>query len=175
VIRRAALPAWIVAALCAPAAALANGAFPAVSQIVANPADAQQMVLRSTFGVVLTRDGGANWDWICESAAGYLNVEPPLTVLEGGYVLLALSRGVSRSSATACEFSLAAGTDANMVDVSRDALAPERAVALSTTDVDATVWESLDSGASWSPLAEPFPICSPRRSTSQLPTATCST
>jgi photosystem II stability/assembly factor-like uncharacterized protein len=155
--RRAPAFASIFALLLAPSGARANGAFPAVSQIVADPVDPQRLFLRSTFGVVLTRDGGANWDWICESAAGYLNIEPPMTVLEGGRVLLALTHGISRSSNGACEFSMAESGDVNMVDVSRATDDPERAVALSTSDLDSTVWESLDAGASWSELTEPFP------------------
>src|SRR4051812_26416794 len=37
-------------------AAAANGAFPAVSQLVSDPADPDHLVLRSTFGLLVTRD-----------------------------------------------------------------------------------------------------------------------
>jgi photosystem II stability/assembly factor-like uncharacterized protein len=135
-------------------AARANGAFPRVSQIVPDPVDPERVLLRSTFGVVVTVDGGANWDWICESAAGYLDIEPPLTVLEGGRVILGLPGGVSRTSDAGCQFSMAEGLDANVVDVSRVASEPERVVALSRSDTDSQVWESTDAGVSFHTLGE---------------------
>ncbi|HEY5373320.1 MAG TPA: hypothetical protein VIK01_06515 [Polyangiaceae bacterium] len=49
----------LLAALLAPAAH-ANGAFPAVSQLVADPSAPAHLVLRSNFGLLSTRDGGAN-------------------------------------------------------------------------------------------------------------------
>jgi photosystem II stability/assembly factor-like uncharacterized protein len=139
-----------------PAEAAANGAFPAVSQIVVDPVDSDRLFLRSTFGIVVSPDRGANWDWICESAAGYFNVEPPMTVLEDGRVILGLAHGVSRSVPGGCGFSLAAGIEANVVDVSRVAGDPERVVALSIGYTDSQVWESTDGGDSFSPLGEPI-------------------
>ncbi|HEY3494423.1 MAG TPA: hypothetical protein VGK73_07050 [Polyangiaceae bacterium] len=140
----------------AAASSRANGVFPAVSQIVTEPGEPDHVFLRSTFGLVVSSDRGASWDWICESAAGYVDIEPAMTVLEGGRVILGLPRGISRSSANACDFAPAAGIDANVVDVSRVTGDPERVVALSVTDVDSQVWESTDAGETFAPLGEPL-------------------
>ena len=57
--------------LLAPELAHANGAFPSVSQLVSDPADGDHLVLRTTFGLLVTRDRGGTWDWLCEAGAGY--------------------------------------------------------------------------------------------------------
>ncbi len=84
--------------LTATTTARANGRFPATSQLVAAPTDPRSLVLRSTFGVLFSKDGGTTWDWICEKAVGYGGVEDPsiavtknLTVLAGTYEGLAVS------------------------------------------------------------------------------------
>src|SRR5579871_5644780 len=57
-----------------PAAARADGAFPA-GQGVLVPADRpQEIVLVTNFGVVLSEDGGATWTWSCEQDANALGM-----------------------------------------------------------------------------------------------------
>lgn len=64
--------ALLLAALLAPAVARANGRFPAAQFIVVGPGDAgRTLALRTTFGVVISDDGGARWSWLCEDAFGY--------------------------------------------------------------------------------------------------------
>jgi hypothetical protein len=140
--------------LLAPVLARANGAFPAASQLVADPADADHVVLRTTFGLLVTRDRGANWDWLCEAGAGYADVEPPMTVLSGGVILLAVPGGVSRSDATGCDFELAEGIDALVYDLARVPSEPDSVVAISAAGTDAQLWRSADSGKSFAPVGD---------------------
>src|SRR3954462_14354729 len=98
-------------------AAAANGAFPAVSQLVSDPADPDHLVLRSAFGLLVTRDRGQSWDWLCEAGLGYKDVQPAMAVLPGGVILLAVPTGISRSDANGCDFTLAAGPDAAVLDL----------------------------------------------------------
>ena len=146
----------VAAFLAGSTNALANGVFPTVNQIVTEPGEPDHIVLRSTFGLVVSSDHGENWDWICESAAGYVDVLPPMTVLEGGRVVLGLLSGISLSSSNTCDFAMASGIEAKVIDVSRAASDAARVVALSVTETDSQVWESTDGGDNFVPLGEPL-------------------
>jgi hypothetical protein len=139
--------------LLAPALARANGTFPAVSQLVADPADADHLALRTTFGLLVTRDRGVTWDWLCETGAGYKDVEPPMAMLPGGVILLGVPGGVSRSDATGCDFELATGIDATVYDLAAVPSDPDGAVAISGAGTDAQLWRSTDAGRSFTPVA----------------------
>jgi hypothetical protein len=142
----------LVLILLGPELARANGAFPSVSQLVYDPADAAHLVLRTTFGLLVTRDRGASWDWLCEAGAGYKDAEPPMAVLPGGVILLAVPGGVSRSDATGCDFELAEGIDALVYDLARVPSEPDSAVAISAAGTDAQLWRSADAGKSFVPV-----------------------
>lgn len=143
----------------APRTVLANGAFPFVSQLVSNPSHPEQLVLRGNFGLVVSRDGGKNWDWLCEAGMGYQNVEPPIALLDSGAIVLALPTGVARSDETWCDFTTVPNAAGYFVDVSVEHAKPKAAVALSV-DVKAVtsqVWESLDDGKTFAPLGPAIP------------------
>src|ERR1700722_9772949 len=90
--------------------ALANGRFPAASQLVAHPRDPARMVLRTTYGLLVTRDNGTSWDWICERAVGYGGVEDPALAITGGGTLLAgIFEGLVSSSDEGCTWSRSPG------------------------------------------------------------------
>ena len=147
----------LLALLLAPTAH-ANGALPAVSQLVADPSDPAHLVLRSNFGLLTTRDSGANWDLVCEGGIGYQNVEPPIAVLGDGTTIAALPTGIAFSAAAECNFNLGAGVATYVADVSRVPGSPSHAVSVSV-DIDrneATVWQSADGGQSWQTLGEPL-------------------
>ena len=145
-------------ALLAGRAAHANGAFPFVNQLVANPDDPDQLVLRGTFGLVVSKDRGKTWDWLCETGMGYRDVLPPIAVLPSGAVLLALPTGISRSDSSWCGFGSGTGIEGQIVDVSAVRAEPGTAIALSVDLLARTsrVWESTDDGASWQPLGAPI-------------------
>ncbi len=140
--------------LLAPEVARANGTFPAVSQLVADAGDPEHLVLRTTFGLLVTRDAGANWDWLCEAGAGYKDVEPPLAVLPGGVILLGVPGGVSRSDAAGCNFELAEGIDADVYDLARVPSEPDSAVAISGAGTDAQLWRTTDGGKSFAAVGD---------------------
>lgn len=92
----AALALW----LC-PAAALANGRFPAADQILVDPGDPSHLVLRATYGLLHSRDGGQSWSWTCEEAIGYMG-DPTVSVLQGGNLLVGFFGTISVSADQAC-------------------------------------------------------------------------
>lgn len=145
--------------LSSAGACFANGAFPAVSQLVVDPSDEQHLALRANFGLLTTRNGGQSWNWTCEAALGYANIEPPLAMLASGTLLLGLPTGVRVGDGSGCTFTDAAGiAQHNVVDLSGERAMPGAALAISV-DLEAVmsqVWESTDEGQTWAPLGEPF-------------------
>lgn len=93
--RRALVLLLTLAAAYAPSTARANGRFPRAQQIVADPADANHLVLRATFGLVSTRDGGKSWAWTCEEAMGFSGAwDPPIAFGNDGALLMGLTDGL---------------------------------------------------------------------------------
>ena len=128
----------------------ANGAFPAVSQLLGDPSDPAHLVLRSNFGLLISHDHGKIWDLVCEAGLGYQNLEPAIAILADGTTIAALPNGIARGT-TECAFGPADGIAEYVADVARVPGAPGRAVAVSV-DIDggvSQVWHSLDSGQSW--------------------------
>lgn len=149
-LRTLALLALFAACSFSARGAQANGAFPAVSQLVADPSDPTHLVLRSNFGLLITHDRGAHWDLVCEAGLGYQNVEPGIAVLSDGTTIAALPNGIAHGQ-TECEFALADGITGYVADVARVPDAKGGAVAVSV-DIDAgvsQVWWSADTGQSW--------------------------
>ena len=130
----------------------ANGAFPAVSQLVGDPSDPTHLVLRSNFGLLITHDRGDSWDLVCEAGLGYQNVEPAI----------AAPRPTARPSRRSRTASLTAAR--NAPSVWRSAITQlrrgrgtcagraGRKPSPSASSIDAgvsQVWRSLDGGQSW--------------------------
>jgi hypothetical protein len=141
----------VLLATLATARARANGAFPAVSQLVADPSEPAHLVLRSNFGILSTRDRGEHWDLVCEGGVGYQNIEPAIAVLENGTTIAALPQGIAYSASAECNFEIANGVASYIADVARVPGEPEQAVAVSV-DVNSNesrVWRTADGGRSW--------------------------
>lgn len=149
----------LAAGLGASSAAWANGRFPRADQLVATPGRPEQLVLRTTFGLLVSRDAGASWEWICEEAIGITRQEDPaVAVLAGGRLLAGLSNGLAQASEPFCAWQFAPLSSAplELVDLTVRPLEPGSAVALAweKTDANAFGYRSLffgtsDAGASW--------------------------
>ncbi len=94
-ILRAALAAALFL-LLATGDALANGRFPNAQEFHQGPAGNRElMVLRATFGLVVSVDGGRRWEYWCEDALQYGdNYDPPLIYTADGTLLVALDDGL---------------------------------------------------------------------------------
>jgi hypothetical protein len=141
----------------------ANSRLPGTNQLVAAPDAPQTILLRATFGFLFTHDGGATWDWLCESAIPLAGqVDPAVTVLAGGVVLSAQQDGLMSSPDVGCSWAPVAGTSKHVfVDVTRtpDGASGYAIENLYTTTTDAGalvfashVWQSADSGHTWQTL-----------------------
>ena len=74
----------------------ANGRFPQAQAIESVPgSDGSTLFLRATFGILVSRDAGTTWRWICERALGYEGSwDPPIAVSRDGRLWIGLERGL---------------------------------------------------------------------------------
>jgi hypothetical protein len=94
--RSFAVPVIVLALVCSIRGAHANGRFPQAQAIEsAAGGDGQTLFLRATFGVLVSRDAGKTWRWICERALGYEGTwDPPIAVTRDGRLWVGLERGL---------------------------------------------------------------------------------
>lgn len=87
----------VVVALLVIAArdAKGNGRFPASSAVVFSPASDDDVLVRVTFGLLVTHDRGKSWKWICERAIGFSGPEDPTYVVtKSGAIVAGLFDGL---------------------------------------------------------------------------------
>jgi MYXO-CTERM domain-containing protein len=166
-------------ALLAPASASANGRFPTANQLVFSPSDPQLVILRATFGFVLSHDGGHTWAWLCEDALGLSpasETNPPIAITAKNSIIAGVYLGLPNdvggldvSSDTGCSWGFVGDTLANhlFVDLAVRPDTPDAVVVL-TSDYGAaagadggsgyttTVSETTDDGATWSTIGAPL-------------------
>jgi len=166
----ATLSPLVVALLClTTTAAYANGRLPGSTGLAIHPTDGQQLLLGLTYGLALSRDGGASWTWMCEEQieGNGGDVDPAIVVTgDGTLVVLSLTNGgVLVSGDHGCSFERARGPlQGNRgVDLTLDASQPGRVLVLMSTIVDTVdnrpryrnlLAHSRDHGRSWEILAE---------------------
>src|SRR5262249_42737129 len=103
--------AAVLLSVAIPSAARANSRLPAADQLVAAADDPTRMLLRTTFGLLFTSDGGKNWDWLCENAIPCSgNQDPAVALLNGGVVVSGQSEGLAQSPDFGCSWSFVPGT-----------------------------------------------------------------
>lgn len=81
---------------CSTHTAQANGRFPQAQAIESVPgSDGSTLFLRATFGILISRDAGKTWRWLCERALGYEGSwDPPIAVTRDGQLWIGLERGL---------------------------------------------------------------------------------
>lgn len=155
-------PLALAALLASPSGAHANGRFPAANQLVFHPSDPQQILIRVTFGLLLSRDGGQTFSWVCEKAVGYGGVQDPaVAVTSDGSLLVAAFEGLASSHDGGCSFAFVKEAEKEFViDVAIDKNEPSSAVAITSTGqggltFNVQVLETSDAGKSWSLIGVP--------------------
>ncbi len=86
------------------------------------PDDPTTLFLRTTFGVLVSRDAGKRWRWICERALGYEGQwDPPIAATRDGRLWVGLEDGL-RVTRDGCEVETIAELDGETVrDLTTDA------------------------------------------------------
>jgi photosystem II stability/assembly factor-like uncharacterized protein len=150
--------------------ALANGRLPGATGLAIHPSDARQLLLGLTYGLALTRDGGASWTWMCEEQieGNGGDVDPSIVMTsDGTLVVLSLTNGgVLFSRNDGCTFERATGPLQGQrgVDLTLDASRPGHVLGLMSTIVEVLdagiprfrnlLVHSLDHGRNWQVLVE---------------------
>jgi hypothetical protein len=165
---RAATLGAVLAGLIAPGVASANGRYPAAGQIALSPATPDTLLVRTTYGLALTKDGGRAWSWICEDAMGVGSQEDPmLAFAANGAILASTYGGLEASKSSGCDWAPAAaktavaGTPTGLyaIDLAMekgDASKGVGLVAATATGITYVV-ETSDDGASWTQTGVPLP------------------
>ena len=111
----------------------ANGRYPKADQLQIAPDDPEFLAVRTTFGLLVSRDSGRNWDWICERAVGYSGVQDPtLGLMANGTLIASLSEGIARTADRGCKwaFSNAPLSGSPVIDLTVRRDEPSHALAL---------------------------------------------
>lgn len=161
----AAAAAALIAAAAVAAPASANGRFPAAGQIAVHPSDPSRLMVRATFGLLTTHDGGEEWRWICEPVVGFGdNEDPMVAILADGTIIAGVFDGLSASKNAGCDWSFAPGDldGRYVIDLSADREDPSRAVLVVSTGLGAgrfltQLWETSDNAASWTKAGADLP------------------
>ena len=154
------------AALAAfPSPAHANGRFPESNAIFFAPNDPDVVLLRTTFGLISSRDRGKTWDWVCERGVGLAGVEDPMySVTPDGTLLASTFQGLSISHDKACNWGFAGGALDSLVfiDLASRPSTPGSVVAFSSQYAGqddagiiffkSTLFETTDQGATFKTL-----------------------
>jgi photosystem II stability/assembly factor-like uncharacterized protein len=146
--------------------AAANGRLPSADQLLLTRNDPSLVVLRTTFGVLISHDRGITWAWLCEDALGVPSnstEDPSLALTTNGNLLAGSSKGLSLSPDTGCNWSRVGGplADQFVVDLAVRPNAADVVLALTSTygrgandggpGYTQQVFESTNDGADWSP------------------------
>jgi hypothetical protein len=155
----AAFLAASVSILTTPAA-LANGRYPTAGLVVFDPIDRDRLAVRTTFGVLVSRDRGATFDYVCESALRLgIEEDPMLAFTASGRLVVATFGGVLASD-DACSYAPTPELEGVIVpDLARSASEPDTLVAFRLLGKGGGLYESGvvrsdDGGATF----EAFPL-----------------
>jgi hypothetical protein len=159
-----AIGAAIAASVACESGAQANGRFPASNAVLVSPADDAEIVVRVTFGLLVTRDRGKSWGWVCERAIGFSGPEDPsYVVTKSGAIVAGLFDGLRVSRDHGCTWE-AVKTDATVfVDVTSRS---DGAIVALASSYDrhgdagslykTQLWISTDDARSFTPVAPRF-------------------
>lgn len=152
--------------------AAANGRFPASNQILLSPADSSVIVARTTYGILVSRDGGGSWRLLCEDALGLPQdafQDPELGVTGNGSLVAGLyspAFGLDVSANLGCDWTCVGGAldHQRIADLVVRPDNPHAVLALTSTFLPADagggtfaqVFESDDDGVTWSALGVPI-------------------
>ena len=95
----------LAAALLTSGTADANGRFPATVNIRFHPTDPDFFMVPATFGLLVTHDGGASFQWVCEAAIGYSGTyDPDYLIGENGDIYATVFDGLRVSRDQGCSW-----------------------------------------------------------------------
>jgi MYXO-CTERM domain-containing protein len=149
--------------------ARANGRFPESNAIFFAPSDPDLVLLRTTFGEVVSHDHGKTWDWVCERSLGLAGVEDPMhSITPDGTLISTTFQGLAVSHDRACNFSFLGGDLKELVfiDLTSRPSTPGNVVAFASSYAGqddagviffkSTLFETTDQGKTFAQIGPNF-------------------
>jgi photosystem II stability/assembly factor-like uncharacterized protein len=138
----AALGVLALALLASPAAA--NGRFPRAQRLIQAGANPAVMALYGTYGLLVTRDAGASWRHVCETATGtYSGEDSLLEIMADERIVVRTDAGLARSDTSFCSYAAVLGSPSDALqDITRDSASPNGLLGLTTALRDDGVFVS---------------------------------
>jgi MYXO-CTERM domain-containing protein len=136
--------------------AFGHGTLPQTREIAFHPSDPSTIVVRTTFGLLVSEDDGESWSWVCRTVIGSRDAEDPATVvMSNGAVLMGLFDGLLASDPRRCSFDFPSAdlADRVVIDVARDPSDASSAFAVTSDGLRVNgVFRTDDDGATFSPV-----------------------
>ena len=109
--------------------ARANGRYPTAGVVAFDPRDARHLAVRTTFGLLESRDGGRSFEYVCESALRLGVEEDPMPAFTASGSLVVATFGGVVSSQDGCDFRVVPELEGQVVpDLARSASEPDTLV-----------------------------------------------
>jgi amidase len=149
----------LMAPLLCPRTGRADGAFPDSMQLFLPPDRPQELILGTNFGLLVSRDGGRRWSFICEEAIadpGEMIAQYQLGPAPADVLFARSSDRVLSSTDRGCSWTAAQGAWSDVTDLFVDTTAPGHLFALALVPggggLASTLLESRDTARSFVPL-----------------------
>ncbi|MCA9580938.1 MAG: hypothetical protein KC416_04030 [Myxococcales bacterium] len=142
--------------------ARAHGPFPRTTQILFDPTDPDVLFVPSTFGILVSKDGGGTWDWICFETMDFAvddAVNPEFEVMENGDLLSVGRTGLWRGQDLGCQWDQPDDVLANtyLIDLlPRRGDKAEALILTSSSLISNFISQTEDNGETWTTLGQPL-------------------
>ncbi len=136
-----------------PGDAAANGRFPSPRRVLLDEARPGTILLPSTFGLLLSRDDGETFHWVCESAIGYSGTyDPDYVIAADGSIYATTFEGLVVTRDGGCTWNLIPGAMPGLW-VGAVEITPDGAIWAATSSGGKVndVYVSRDDGATFAP------------------------
>jgi hypothetical protein len=134
---------------------------PQSHRVLFSPTDPETVVVSATFGLVVTEDAGASWNWICLEGVpgGRIGFVPPVVLDSAHTIWMATPDGLARGDSLGCAWSLVPRLDDLFIaDVIVD---PVEAGTMWVLPSEPTrpnrLYHSVDGGERWSEVGVALP------------------
>lgn len=148
--------AALLATLVMAGPAHGNGRFPASSSIDFQPGRPDHIAVGVTFGLLVSRDGGATWRWDCEAAIGFEGTYDPIYLWSASGALFASTFTGLKVARDPCGWQAVPGP-VGTADVTALAIGGDGAIWAAVSDLagGAAIYRSDDDGGSFAASALP--------------------
>ena len=151
----------LAATALAPAIAFANGRAPMTNGVHFQPGNDRSIFVASTFGLLISRDDGSSFRWVCEQNIGYAGTfDPKYRIARDGAIFATTFAGLRVSRDGGCSFTTATerapqGDPGRIAGVWIDAIdiGPDGDVWVATADNGKPndIYRSRDGGMTFAP------------------------